>query len=155
MTEFTNGYFKMMSDIIEGYERAKAIRKAEKEELMKKEDWDAVEAWNEREKSFPFPFSYGYMKAYWAWKNSVENNADTFEMDDFLWDKEVHGFVACLKEAGVSEFAITNRSTGLMDNLHALEKEGCQMKGLCIVHRRENRWGEEETTSYNGIMIRV
>ena len=155
MTEFTNGYFKMMRDIGEGYERARSIRKKEKEELIKKDDWDGVDAWNEREKSFPFPFSDGYMKAYWAWKNSIDHSSDAFEVDDLPWEKDAHDFVACLREAGVSEFAITDKSTGLMDVLHALAKEGCQMKGLCEVKRIENNWGEDETKSYNGILMSI
>ena len=155
MTEFTNGYFKMLEDIGEGYERARSIRKREKEELIKKDDWDGVDAWNEREKSFPFPFSDGYMKAYWAWKNSIDHSSDTFEVNDLPWEKDAHDFVACLKEAGVSEFAITDKSTGLMDVLHALGKEGCEMKGLCTVKRIENNWGEDETKTYNGILMSI
>jgi len=155
MTELTNGYFKKMQEIGEGYEKARIERKLEKEELIRKNDWDAVEAWNEREKSFPFPFSDGYMKAYRAWKNSTYYNADAFEVSDLPWERDAHDFVACLKEAGVSEFAVTDKSTALMDVLHALGKEGCQMKGLCTVKRIENNWGEKEPKSYNGIMMSI
>ena len=155
MTEFTNGYFKMMETIGEGYERARSIRKREKEELIKKDDWNGVDAWNEREKSFPFPFSDGYMKAYWAWKNSIDHKADFFEVRELPWEKDAHDFVACLREAGVSEFAISDKSTGLMDDLHALAKEGCQMKGLCEVKRIENNWVEDETKTYNGILMSI
>jgi len=131
------------------------LLKREKEELIKKDDWNGVDAWNEREKSFPFPFSDGYMKAYWAWKNSIEHKSDILEVSDLPWERDAHDFVACLNEAGVSEFAITDKSTGLMDVLHALSKEGCQMKGLCEVKRIENNWGEDETKSYNGILMSI
>ena len=155
MTEFTNGYFKMMKDIGEGYERARSIRNKEKEELLEREDWKGLEEWNEREKSFPFPFSAGYMKAYWAWQNSIDHSSDAFEVSELPWEKDVHDFVACLKEAGVREFAITDRSTALMDVLHALGKEGCQMRGLCEVKRIENNWGEDEAKTYNGILMSI
>ena len=155
MTEFTNAYFKKMHDIGTEYEKARSIRKREKEELIKNEDWDGYEKWNEREKSFPFPFNEGSMKAYWAWENSFLSKADFFEVRDLPWEKDAHDFVACLKEAGVSEFAITDKSTGLMDVLHALNKEECEMKGLCEVKRIENNWGTEETKSYNGILMSI
>ncbi len=156
MTEFTNGYFKMMQDIGEGYERARSIRNKEKEELLERKDWKGLEEWNEREKNFPFPFSAGYMKAYWAWQNSIGHSSDAFEVSELPWEKDAHDFVACLKEAGVREFAITDRSTSLMDVLHALGKEGCEMEGLCTVKRIENRWGEgDKAESYNGILMRV
>lgn len=155
MTEFTNDYFKKMHDIGMEYEKARSIRKREKEEFIKNDDWDAVEAWNQREKSFPFPFNEGSMKAYWAWENSFLSKADFFEVRDLPWEKDAHDFIACLKEAGVTEFAITDKSTGLMDVLHAFGKEGCQMKGVCEVKRIENNFGTEETTSYNGILMSI
>ena len=73
----------------------------------------------------------------------------------FPGKKDAHDFVACLREAGVSEFIITDKSTGLMDVLHALGKEGCEMKGLCEVKRIENNWGEDETKTYNGILMSI
>lgn len=155
MTEFTNAYFKKMHDIGTEYEKARSIRKREKEELIKNEDWNGYEKWNEREESFPFPYNDGAMKAYWAWENSFLSKADFFEVRDLPWEKDAHDFVACLKEAGVSEFAITDKSTALMDVLHALSNEGCEMKGLCTVKRIENNWGTEETKSYNGILMRI
>ena len=151
MTDFANGYFKMMQDIGKGYEDAKAIRLAEKEKLMNSDNWDGVKAWYEREKSFPFPFSDGYMKAYWAWNESTRYNTEVFEVSELPWQKDAHDFISCLKEAGISEFAITDRSTALMDLLHAFEKEGCTMKGLCEVKHIDERWGEKETR--NGILM--
>ncbi len=155
MTEFTNGYFKMMHDIGEGYERARSIRNKEKEELIERKDWKGVDAWNEREKSFPFPFSAGYMKAYRAWKHSTEYKTDYFEVNDLPWEDDAHDFLICLKEAGVEEFAITESSTALMGVLHALGKEGCQMRGFCEVKRIENNWGEDEVKTYNGILMSI
>ena len=151
MKNYTNGYFRMMKDIGEGFERIRAQRKAEKEELIKNEDWDALEKWYEREKSFPAPFSQGYIKAYRAWMESTEYNSDVFEVRDLPWEKDAHDFIICLKEARVSEFAITDRSTALMDLLHAFEKEGCTMKGLCEVKHTDERWGEKEIR--NGILM--
>ena len=162
MTEYTNGYFRMMSDIGHGYENARQQRKAEKEALIKADDWDGVKAWNEREKSFPFPFSNGHMKAYRAWQESttnqsfISNHVDALEVNDLPWDKDAHDFITCLKEAGISEFAVTDQSTALMRLLHIFEdEEGCHFYGLCKVTRSENRWGEEGTETYDGILIKI
>ena len=92
-----------------------------------------VDAWNEREKSFPFKFSDGYMKVYRAWENSINPSSDAFEVNDLPFKKDAHDFVACLKKDGVSEFVVADKSTGFMDILHALSMGGCQMKGLCSV----------------------
>ena len=154
MTDYTNNYFRMMNDIGKGYETARAARKAEKDALMKADDWDGVKAWNEREKQFPFPFSKGQMSAYRAWQNSSANESSYFEVNDLPWDKEAHDFVETLKEAGITEFAITDQSTALMRVLHILaDEEGCKLVGLCKVTRSEKRWGEEGTEEYDGILM--
>ena len=155
MTEYTNNYFKKMQYIGEEYEKARSIRKREKEELIKKDDWNGFDAWNEREKSFPFPFCDGYMKAFRAWQNSTEYKADCFEVNDLPWERDVHEFITCLKEAGITEFAVTDKSTGLVDVLHAFGKEGCTIKGFCTVKRIENNWGKEENKTYNGILMSI
>ena len=59
-----------------------------------------------------------------------------------------------LKEAGITQFAITDRSTALMELLHVLaEEEGCRMVSLCKVTRSEKRLGEEGTEEYEGILM--
>ena len=72
-------------------------------------------------------------------------------MDDFLWEKEVHDFVAALREAGFSSFVYTNQSTAVMENLHQFAAEGCRLEGLCTITRKETRWGEEEPYEVQGI----
>ena len=154
MTDYTNNYFKMMNDIGTGYEAARAARKVEKDALMKADDWDGVKAWNEREKAFPFPFSAGAMNAYRAWQETTSNESSCFEVSDLPWAKDAHDFITTLKEAGITEFAITDSSTSLMELLHVLaDEEGCRMLGLCKVIRSEKRWGEEGTESYDGILM--
>ena len=159
MTNHTNTYFQTMRDIGEGYERARVARKAERDALMKADDWDGVKAWNEREKAFPFPFSKGYMSAYRAWQNSTANESGVsgesiLEVNDLPWDNEAHDFITCLKEAGITQFAVTDQSTALMRVLHILaDEEGCKLKGFCKVTRSERRWGSEEIEIYDGILM--
>ena len=77
-----------------------------------------------------FPYTQGACKAYRAWAASVERGNEEPELDDFLWEREVSDFIATLRTAGIESFTITDRSTGLMENLHALAAEGCTMEGL-------------------------
>ena len=159
MTDYTNEYFRTMKDIGTGYEAARTIRKAERDALMKANDWEGVKAWNEREEQFPFPFSKGYTSAYRAWHNSTANESSVngesiLEVSDLPWDNEAHDFITCLREAGVKEFAVTDQGTALMRVIHILaDEEGCKLTGLCKVTRSEKRWGEEGTEEYEGILM--
>ena len=97
----------------------------------------------------------GKHRAYIAWFNSFRNQSSAFEVDDLPWPREIHEFVETIRAAGVTEFAVTDRSTGLMEGLHLLAAEGCAMQGLCKVTRNEMRWGGEGTTEYDGILFRT
>ena len=155
MTNFTNAYFEEMQNTGIAYEQAKAERRIEKEQILKSGDDAALERWYERENNFPYPFSRGQTTAFRAWKESIDHSADIFECNDLPWDKDTHDFVVTLREAGIKEFAVTNKSTALMEELHLLEAEGCRLVSLYKVSRVEIRWGGTETTEVLGLLFRI
>ncbi len=153
MMNTNNTYFDNLYRIGCEWEAARAERQARKQQIIDTLGWDSAElkAWYEEDKAAKFPFSQGISKAYRAWKTSTSRSEDEVEMDDFLWESEVHDFVEALRKAGFTTFVYTNQSTAVMENLHQLAAEGCKMDGLCTITRRENRWGEEEPYEVQGI----
>ena len=115
---------------------------------------ETVEA-HRRDSTKPFPYTQGAFKAYRAWAASVSRGNEEPELDDFLWEREVSDFIATLRAAGIESFTITDRSTGLMENLHALAAEGCTMEGLCMVGRTEPEWGYTKPEAVMGIRFKV
>lgn len=101
------------------------------------------------------PITDGKHRAYIAWFNSFRSQSSAFEVNDLPWPRDIHEFVETLRAAGVAEFAVTDRSTGLMEGLHKLATEGCTMQGLCTVTRSEVRWGGDGTEEYQGILFRT
>ena len=148
-----NAYFEEMKEIGCAWEEARVERKNRKQQIIDTYGWDSEElrAWYEEDKAASFPFPQGASKAYRAWSTSNSRNEDELEMDDFLWNTEVHDFIDTLRRAGISGFVYTNQSTAVMENLHAFAAEGCTLTGLCTITRRETRWGDEETTEVMGI----
>ena len=153
MMNTTNTYFDNLYRIGCEYEAARAERQARKQQIIDTLGWDSEElkAWYAEDKAAQFPFSQGISKAYRAWKTSVIRHENEVEMDDFLWEKEVHDFVEALREAGFTSFVYTNQSTAVMENLHSLAAEGCKLEGLCNITRHEARWGDEEPYEVHGI----
>ena len=153
MMNTTNTYFDNLYRIGCEYEAARVERQARKQHIIDTLGWDSAElkAWYEEDKEAKFPFSQGISKAFRAWKTSIQRSENEVEMDDFLWESEVHDFVEALREAGFTTFVYTNQNTAVMENLHQLAAEGCRLDGLCTITRRENRWGEEEPYEVQGI----
>ena len=153
MLSKNNAYFENLKRIGHDWETERVSRQARKQQIIDTLGWDSAElkAWYEEDAAAQFPFSQGTSKAFRAWKSSIHRSEDEIEMDDFLWEKEVHDFVAALREAGFSSFVYTNQSTAVMENLHQFAAEGCRLEGLCTITRKETRWGEEEPYEVQGI----
>lgn len=143
-----NAYFQAMNQTGTEFGKARAQREAEKDAILKAEDWAALEAWHEREKGIKYPFTAGQDKVFCAWLSSVRDESSTFEVRDLPWDKDAHDFVETIRAAGIIKFAVTDQSTALMRLLHLLAAEGCTMQGLCTVTRSEFRWGGNGTEEY-------
>ena len=152
-----NTYFADIERIGHEFEERRAAHQARKQQVIDTYGWDSdeVKAWYAEEAAMVFPIAPGVNKAYRAYRMTQIRHSSEFEMEDFLWDKEVKDFVEALRKAGISSFAITNKSTGLMENLHAFAAQGCTLEGLCKVTRKEDRWGEEEETGYQGVRFKV
>ena len=75
------------------------------------------------------PITDGKHRAYIAWFNSFRNQSSAFEVDDLPWPRDIHEFVETIRAAGVIEFAVTDRSTGLMEGLHKLTADGLHHAG--------------------------
>ncbi|MBQ8987214.1 MAG: hypothetical protein IJ100_08290 [Lachnospiraceae bacterium] len=76
-------------------------------------------------------------------------------MDEFLWDKEVEGFVETLRKAGLDSFVFTNQSTAVMENIHQFVAAGCTLEGPCTITKKRDRWGEETTETVLGLRFRL
>ena len=148
-----NAVFEEMKQAGHEWEEARVERKARKQRIIDTYGWDSEElkAWYEEDTAAKVPFPQGACKAYRAWASSISRQEDELEMDDFLWEKEVHDFIEALRNAGIKTFVYTNQSTSVMENLHAFAAEGCVMEGLCTITRRESRWGDEEPAEVMGI----
>ena len=148
-----NTYFAGLERIGHEFEERRAAHEAKKNQIIGTYGWDSAEtkAWYAEKEAMKFPFTEGESKAYRAYRMTQIHHSSEFEMEDFLWNREVKDFIAALRKAGIKTFAYTNQSTAVMENIHAFAEEGCRLEGLCRVTRRETRWGDEEETEYPGI----
>ena len=156
ISEYTDGYFRMMRDIGIGYQIAREQRIKEREKLLRQKNSDsALVAWEEREQKFPFPFSRGQTAAYNVWKESKTNGLETVECRDLPWEKDFHDFIATLREAGVDAFIVTDSSFSKERYTTLFEREGCKIIGPQKFVRHEKRSTGIENVNVAGILVRM
>ena len=93
------------------------------------------------------------MLAYHAWRDSVQRGSSELECDNLPFPKDIEDFLDALKEAGCETLAVTEQSTALIRNLHALAKLGWTMDCLCTVTRTDSGYGCEETNEIQGLRV--
>ncbi len=148
-----NAFFMEMKEIGHAWEERRVERRERKTKIIDKYGWDSeeLEAWYVEDNADKFPFTRGERKAYTAWAESLNRDEVGLEMSEFLFEDEVHDFIATLRKAGIHSFIYTNNSTAVMENIHAFAAECFGITCLCNAVRHENRWGEEQTYEVHGI----
>ena len=149
----TSKLYEEMTETCTAWEADRERRRVAKQKIIDTCGWDSTElkAWYEEDKAKVFPYSKGQMKAYRAVRDSV----DEVEVGDFCFDNERYDFIDTLRRMGVTEFTVTDQSTGLMDDIYGYIAEGCTMRGVHSILRKDNRWGEEETEEKKGIRFTI
>lgn len=141
-----NEHMDALFDRIDAYEREYRKYEMTKEE-MRNDLGSDFWAWVKDNKPPKYPLTRGQNKALHLWANAENDNPDEeLVWDDSVWEDEVEDFVETLRKAGVRRIVITNSSTLLMENMHWLKREGCQLVGLCEVETGHKHWktGEPE-----------
>ena len=157
MLNKNNAHFEELKRIRAEYTEKKRAHEEKKHEIIRTFGWesDELKAWYKEHDKMAYPIESGAAKAYRAFQYSLVNGNEEFEMEDFLWDREVEGFVDTLRKAGISTFIYTNQSTAVMENLHGFEEAGCRMEGLVKIKRTTKRFGTETTEEILGIRFIV
>ena len=80
--------------------------------------------------------SQGASAALLAYDQSVNLGLGALAVKEMPFLPDMPAFLDCLKEAGIAEFLLCDRSSGLMGVLHCLLANGWQMCGACEMNDR-------------------
>lgn len=68
-------------------------------------------------------------------------NTDLIVVREVLWERNYEDFLDELSEAGISRFILANQSTELMELLHFLLNNDCQIVETTLVSQNEPYYG--------------
>lgn len=149
-------FFEHLHSLGVAFENEKQIRLNEKSQILEKVNHDIeLEQWYKREESFSFPLTRGETIALQDWYSFCDLSKNFFECDDLPWGKDLPSYIETLRSAGITKFAITDKSTALMEGLHTICSFHCEIEALVTVIRKEKRWGSSEEITVPGILIKL
>lgn len=125
MTTETNAYFTEKKALLEAWCEKRAALNREKDAAWDRNDSETARRCIRERDAMTCPLTQGEVEAVRAW----EPEAETFVATDHLWTKDIHDFVACIREAGITTFLFTDTSTALMESIHEFAKEGALLEG--------------------------
>ena len=137
-------YFDAMQKVAKDYETRKEEHNKNRPMYgtPEYEEWEII-----RDINFSkYPISGGVQKAYWACMTAINEEADEVVVKDFCWENEIEDFVNALRKAGVTQFVTTDTSTALMENIHGLVANGCEM-GELVEIENTSRLSDKPTIS--------
>lgn len=151
-----NEYFEKLLETGSEFAKKQQAHKEKKQGIIDQFGWDSEElkAWYEEEEALKWPYSAGVSKAVRAWLYG-EHRDGYIQMDDFLWENEVHDFIETLRKAGIRGFIFTNSSTALMENIHWFADEECILCGTYVLEKKENRFGRDRVEQIKGLAFEV
>lgn len=102
-----------------------------------------------------FPFNRGQMFAYRSYTRQID---DCFNIDDIDYtdDETVQTLLDTYRDARVTEFVVTSRSSALMIFLYTLGNHGCTIEGPCDLYEQTtDDDGEPCEIQHIGLRMRV
>ena len=135
--KYQNEAYKKMVETMEDYQKRsdayEAEKKSKREELSNDDFW----AWVKETGKPEYPFTNGQSAAlslvHW------HKGEGYLDLKDHIWTDDVKDFVDTLRAFGVDKFAVTCKSSGLMEDMHEFVANGCKLVGLCEVEEERYR----------------
>ena len=91
---------------------------------------NAIKEKNINEISTEILYAYNYMKFDKCLSNTLVINDLSFMCDN---EEKLYNFKQSLLKAGIKAFIYTNKSSGLMNDIHKLDSIGIKLNGICTV----------------------
>ena len=143
----TDEYFARKASEEDSFlEKRKELEEAKKEAVEKYgfDDERTKRAYEELD-ALKNPLEAGEIKAIIARREALENFPDEQAvLTDYLQESEVKTFADAVKASGITEIAVADESTALMETLHLLEAEGLFASELTVLKKVPDKWTGKE-----------
>ena len=94
-----------------------------------------------------------YCRLYDRYVSAQERGNAYIDWDDVIWDKDVEGFVAGLREHGIERFVFSSGWSSAVETAWKLQQNGCKLEGLVEINGKHKSFGYDEYEKIHGYLF--
>ncbi len=77
------------------------------------------------------------------------------DFNEVVWDKDVAGMVAALRENGITHFTFSSGWSGAVDTAWLFTQNGCRLEGLVEINSPHKAFGSDEYEKAHGYLLSI
>ncbi len=85
-----------------------------------------------------------YLRIYREYSDSRKKGNDLLDLNDTIWDRQVEGLVACMRENGIERFTFSSTWSDSVGTAWLFQENGCRLEGLIQINGMQNSFRENE-----------
>ena len=77
------------------------------------------------------------------------------DFNEVVWDKDVAGMIAALRENGITHFTFSSGWSGAVDTAWLFTQNGCRLEGLVEINGPHKAFGSDEYEKAHGYLFSI
>ena len=95
------------------------------------------------------------IRIYRLYEEARDCGNDYIDIHEVVWDKDVAGLVAALRENGISHFTFSSSWSSAVDTAWLFTQNGCGLEGLVEINSPHKAFGSEEYEKAHGYLFSI
>ncbi len=85
-----------------------------------------------------------YCRIYREYVTARNRGNDLLDLNDTIWDRQVEGLVACMKENGIDRFTFSSTWSDSVGTAWLFKENGCRLEGLVQINGMKDSFRDNE-----------
>ena len=95
------------------------------------------------------------IRIYRLYEEARDCGNEYIDFHEVIWDKDVAGMIAALRENGISHFTFSSGWSGAVDTAWLFTQNGCRLEGLVEINSQHKAFGSEEYEKLHGYLFSI
>lgn len=95
------------------------------------------------------------VRIYRLYEEAHDCGNEYIDFNEVVWDRDVAGMVAALRENGITHFTFSSGWSGAVDTAWLFTQNGCRLEGLVEINSPHKAFGSDEYEKAHGYLFSI